>query len=127
MKFKKISRISDNPTNPSSPGKGLHLRYISEEGILTGVDISSEKLRRACPCASCQQKRGDTSHDRPLTGTKKSGSSLLKVISATSEEECNLEKIWLLGNYALGMKWGDGHDTGIYTFDLLKELVILNE
>jgi len=33
-----------------------------------------------------------------------------------------LKEIWAVGQYALGMSWGDGHNTGIYTFDFLREL-----
>jgi DUF971 family protein len=27
-----------------------------------------------------------------------------------------------VGHYALQLKWGDGHDSGIYLFEQLKEL-----
>ena len=80
--------------------------------------ISTEVLRRECPCAACKEKRGDTSHSKPLT-TKKRG---LAIIQNTIEEELDLKEIWGVGQYALGMKWGDGHDSGIYPFSLLFEL-----
>jgi DUF971 family protein len=117
MNIKKISRIKDDDSS-SNKGTGIRLTFVDAGNSESTFEIPSQILRKECPCASCQQKRGDTSHDRPLTG----GSRLLRVISATSEEECNLEKIWLLGNYAIGMKWADGHDSGIYTFAFLHEL-----
>jgi DUF971 family protein len=80
--------------------------------------ISKELLRRECPCASCNEQRGDTSHSKPLT-TKKRG---LSVIQNTIEEQLDLKEIWAVGQYALGMRWGDGHDSGIYPFSLLFEL-----
>lgn len=80
--------------------------------------IGTELLRRECPCASCKEQRGDTSHSKPLT-TKKRG---LAVIQNTLDEQLDLTEIWAVGQYALGMRWGDGHDSGIYPFSLLFEL-----
>ena len=80
--------------------------------------IPTELLRRECPCASCKEQRGDTSHAKPLTSKKRG----LTVIQNTIEEQLDLKEIWVVGQYALGMKWGDGHDSGIYPFSLLFEL-----
>jgi len=30
--------------------------------------------------------------------------------------------LFKVGNYAIGFKWGDGHDTGIYTFEYLRKI-----
>ena len=79
--------------------------------------LNSEILRKNCPSATSLMKRGDTSHDKPLAGR-----SRLSVVTATSETELKLESIWLVGNYAVGMRWADGHDTGIYNFPMLYEL-----
>lgn len=80
--------------------------------------LSCETLRRNCPCAACKEKRGDTSHSTPLTPRRRS----LTVIQNTIDEELNLVSIWGVGQYAIGIRWGDGHDSGIYTFSLLLEL-----
>ena len=86
-------------------------------------EIDARTLRLACPCADCQQKRGDTSHAQPLSprlpNTRKSS---LRVIEASTEQQTDLKEIWAIGNYALGTAWGDGHRTGIYTYDLLRTL-----
>jgi len=84
----------------------------------TTSTISTEVLRRECPCASCNEKRGDTSHAKPLTSKKRG----LAIIQNTIDEELDLKEIWGVGQYALGMKWGDGHESGIYPFSLLFEL-----
>jgi DUF971 family protein len=118
MELKKISRLK---SEDNLSGTGISITFQDLGDTQHTLNIPSNILRRECPCASCQQRRGDTSHETPLTGQAKK-SSLLKVIHASSEEEYNLEKIWLLGNYAIGMKWADGHDSGIYTFPFLKEL-----
>ena len=59
-------------------------------------------LRGHCPCATCQ------GHFQP--------SKFLLVPDAT------LDSVELVGNYALGFRWTDGHDTGIYTFRKLRDL-----
>ena len=61
-------------------------------------------------------ERGDDSHANPLTAKKK---SIFKIIEHTSEESLTLTQIWGVGNYALGLKWADGHDSGIYTYEFL--------
>ena len=82
---------------------------------------SSTQLRRLCPCAFCKEKRGDTSHSDAL-GIKSGKASLLKVIDAQLDDEIRLEKVWGVGNYALGALWGDGHSDGIYTWNYLREI-----
>jgi DUF971 family protein len=84
----------------------------------TVTQLSSETLRRECPCAACKEKRGDTTHAKPLTGKKRS----LTIVESSMKEELTLQEIWGIGQYALGMRWADGHDTGIYPFSLLYEL-----
>jgi DUF971 family protein len=61
-----------------------------------------ELLRGYCPCAGCQGHSG----------------------SLTFQEGGNLEltRIEQVGNYALGLGWADGHDSGIYTFRYLRAL-----
>ncbi len=83
-------------------------------------------LRANCPCAMCREQRGDgDSHARPLTakdaGLKKPSS--LKVIEHTVDEANRLEQVWSIGNYAIGMRWGDGHDDGIFAWSYLRALV----
>jgi DUF971 family protein len=86
------------------------------DGIM--CSIPSKVLRNNCPSAISKAKQGDTSHDKPLTGIKKR----LTVIEYSASETYKLEKIWSIGNYAIGIRWGDGHDTGIYPYSLLREL-----
>lgn len=59
-------------------------------------------LRGWCPCAGCQGHGGDKRY----------------VHSANTD----LEKITVVGNYALQMQWGDGHETGIYTYVYVRAL-----
>lgn len=84
----------------------------------TTQEISSDVLRRNCPCAGCRELRGDDSHAKPLTGRKRS----LSVIQNSIEQELSLQEIWGVGQYAIGLRWADGHSSGIYTFTYLREL-----
>lgn len=81
-------------------------------------ELSSDTLRRQCPCAECRELRGDGSHAKPLTPKKKA----LKVIQNSLEQELTLLEIWAVGQYAIGLRWADGHDSGIYTFEYLRGL-----
>jgi DUF971 family protein len=81
--------------------------------------LSSELLRRNCPCAGCREQRGDTSHAKPLTA-KRGG---LRVLESSLSEETALNSVEGVGNYALRLRWGDGHTDGIFTFEYLRGLV----
>ena len=72
--------------------------------------ISFETLRNNCPCAECS---GETD----ALGNLYVGSGKPK-----REAGQNLLRIKPVGYYALQLTWGDGHDSGIYRFELLKEL-----
>lgn len=96
--------------------EGSGLRITWADGAVT--EVSNEILRVNCPCADCRIQRGDDTHSSPLTPAKLS----LRVIEHTKEEEIALRRIWAVGQYALGLEWGDGHSTGIYPYPLLREL-----
>lgn len=66
---------------------------------------SAKSLRANCPCAVCKEER---SQEGPL--------KILKVYPKSLEI---LDWKWV-GRYALSLSWSDGHDTGIYTFDYLR-------
>jgi DUF971 family protein len=94
--------------------KGLRITW--SDGFVQ--ELESTVLRRGCPCAGCREANGDESHAKPLTGKKRS----LGIIQNSIEEELALQEIWGVGQYAIGLKWADGHSSGIYTFDYLRGL-----
>jgi DUF971 family protein len=65
-------------------------------------------LRKACPCAVCKGEMG-----RP---------GRFDVRPQLEPGEDDLADINLVGLYGLGVRWGNGHDTGIYTFEYLRAL-----
>ncbi len=99
--------------------EGMEIRWSNNQTSFYPANL----LRRACPCAGCEELRGQGVHEKPLSGKPSGGkSSLLRVVKATLDESLALEQIWPIGNYAIGLRWGDGHDTGIYSYTLLQKL-----
>ena len=82
---------------------------IEEESVLQILwdddDLSRypfEYLRGWCPCAACQG-HGTERHFVAVKNPK-------------------LASISMVGRYALSPRWDDGHETGIYTFEYLRNL-----
>jgi DUF971 family protein len=73
-----------------------------------------QALRDACPCATCREKRNAPPEPK--------SSLLLPVLSAAEARPLELQGMTPVGNYAYALAFSDGHDTGIYTLDLLREL-----
>ena len=67
-----------------------------------------ERLRWACPCAWCAGEGG-------LPGALANKQHL-------SQEETTLVNIEPVGRYGLTPVWEDGHRTGIYTYEKLRDL-----
>jgi DUF971 family protein len=90
-----------------NPGdRSFHLKF--SDGF--EADISSEDLRNHCPCASCKGEEVLLHKYEPLKKIP---------VSQSGYELVNAEQI---GTYALRLKWGDKHDTGIYTWEFLRLL-----
>ena len=63
-------------------------------------------MRRDCPCAACVSE---------LTGER-----LLDPASVA--DDIDASAVELAGNYALRVRWSDGHDTGLFTWTHLRRL-----
>jgi DUF971 family protein len=68
-------------------------------------------LRDHCPCATCREKRAAQA---PKT--------LLPVLKMEEAQPLAIKGMKPVGHYAYSIEFSDGHDTGIYTFELLREL-----
>jgi DUF971 family protein len=75
------------------------------------------ELRDACPCASCREKR-----NAPPPAAPAGGLISLPVLTAAEARPLTLEGMAPVGNYAYSIQFSDGHDTGIFTLELLREL-----
>ncbi len=87
-------------------------------------ELSAKLLRDTCPCASCREERGDNFHSNPLNSdpTPPGKGSLLRVVEHSIDQQIQIEQVTAVGNYAISIKWGDGHSSGIYTFEHLHAL-----
>lgn len=75
---------------------------------------SVKELRAACPCATCREKQSQPAKPADLRS--------LPILSAAQLQPLRIAKMQPLGNYAYNVAFSDGHDTGIFTFELLREL-----
>ncbi len=73
-----------------------------------------EQLRRACPCASCKG-------EMDIMGNLYKGPEQ-KLTSAAFQ----LVRLISVGGYAIQPVWADGHATGIFSFDYLRQLAGTN-
>jgi DUF971 family protein len=72
--------------------------------------IDIRYLRNECPCAVC---KGETVLLKTYRPAKP---------PAEHPESYNIKNIQPVGEYAIQITWKDGHDSGIYTWEYLKEL-----
>ena len=79
--------------------------------------IPLQTLRDACPCAMCGEE-----------AIKKAGRNIaLAARRIRTESSYQLMDLQMVGYYAVRPFWGDGHSTGIYRYELLKELGSIDE
>ena len=78
---------------------------------------SYRKLRDHCPCASCRKPDDPTE-----SGSAKKAAAGLRVLSAAETRPLEILSMSPVGNYAYNVQFSDGHNTGIFTFDLLRSL-----
>ncbi len=86
------------------------LRITWSDGSVREYAVAD--LRAACPCATCREKRNAPP---PPPGA-------LTVLSPEEARPVEIESMKPIGNYAYGIAFSDGHNTGIYTFEELQRL-----
>jgi DUF971 family protein len=69
--------------------------------------FTAAELRRSCPCAGCVNE---------WTGEK-------MLEAASVADDLSFKHISIVGRYALNFHFSDGHDTGIFSFAYLRQLV----
>jgi DUF971 family protein len=72
--------------------------------------IPLESLRRFCPCAACMG-------ESDIFGT-----TYRPPQRPYGTESFQLRKLPWVGNYAVQPLWGDGHSTGLYTWEWLRRI-----
>lgn len=85
---------------------GNRTLYIKWEDN-TESEISLEKLRKLCPCATCKIER------------EKQSANYIPIFG---KSQVTVKSIKPVGSYAVSISWMDGHSTGIYEYTYLKML-----
>jgi DUF971 family protein len=68
-------------------------------------------LRDACPCATCREQRVEPAKPNPL-----------QVLRPEETAPLTITGMQPVGQYAYKIAFSDGHDSGIYTLEYLREL-----
>lgn len=72
--------------------------------------LSLKYMRDECPCAGCKGETILLKTYRPPTPT------------VVTPEMYKVKNIEVVGGYAIQITWQDGHNTGIYSWDYIKQL-----
>lgn len=106
------------PVNPKSvkvnitTGTGMDIDW--DDGHHT--HYSFQWLRDACPCATCTEERNN--HHRRPGEPPQAANTLLPMY----KEPARPKEVKPVGRYALNIAWNDGHSSGIYSWDYLREM-----
>jgi DUF971 family protein len=98
-------------------GTGMNIEW--EDGHQTRYTF--QWLRDACPCATCNEER-EQSGRKPGEPVKQA-SSLLPMY----KEPVKPKGVKPVGRYALSFDWNDGHTSGIYSWDYLRQMCQCDE
>lgn len=90
------------PTELRRDPEARVLRIRWQDGTSSEVDYDT--LRGFCPCAACQ------------------GHLVSEIRFHPPPRPVSPVEIAPVGRYAVSIRWTDGHSTGIYRFDFLREL-----
>ena len=108
----------DNTATPSAPTPvPTALRRLDDGSIEISWNDgtrrvhSPRELRDACPCATCREKRDAAPQI-----------TLLPVLSPEETRPLAVTGMKPVGQYAYSISFSDGHETGIYLFDYLRDL-----
>ena len=106
---------NDTPTTLPQPVKLARLPNASlliEWSDGQRREYPYRELRDLCPCATCREKRS----------APPAPANLLPVLSPAETQPLTVTHMEPVGNYAYTIEFSDGHNTGIYTLELLRQL-----
>ncbi len=91
------------------PGRPAAIEITWSDGLT--ATYSPRLLREACPCATCREQRVE-----PVA------KPLLLVLDQRETVPLAVVAMSPVGQYAYSIEFSDGHSSGIYTLDYLREL-----
>jgi len=95
------------PTNVEILPNDLAINW--SDGHESYIDFVT--LRNACPCAACRGEGHLWGKTAPTIDASKLGPDAFEMVSVSG-----------VGSYAISFVWGDRHDSGIFSYTLLKSL-----
>jgi len=86
---------------------GSELAILWNDGVESYLPL--ERFRRACPCAMC-------GGEPDVLG------NLVRPDVSYTASSFELVGWQIVGGYAIQPRWGDGHNTGLYSFQYLRRI-----
>lgn len=78
--------------------------------------LPARLLRDKCPCATCREKKAAAAK-QSQTGVRS-----LNILSAAELQPLQVTGMTPAGSYAYNIGFSDGHGSGVYTLEYLREL-----
>ena len=84
-----------------------HVHVVFADGVTATFDLAP--LRLACPCAECnaRRQRGDS----------------VSLQAENDPDSVAITSAEMAGAWGLNLDWNDGHSTGIYAFEKLRQWI----
>lgn len=108
------------------------LRRVGETGLVIEWSDGHRSeyrwrwLRENCPCATCREQHHAAAREGNTGPATPSSSGRISLAVVRSGEVAGSPyqavSVTPVGRYAYKIVWADGHDTGIYSFELLRQL-----
>ncbi|MAV35357.1 MAG: hypothetical protein CMJ59_07850 [Planctomycetaceae bacterium] len=101
-----------------SPPEPIRLTRIDDDFLVISWSDQQDRryaireLRDRCPCATCRQR------EEAPTGA----AEMFPIVPGGAPASLRIERMTPVGSYAYSIEFSDGHDTGIYAFELLRTL-----
>jgi DUF971 family protein len=104
-----MNKAASTPKSVGASADERRLRIEWADGHVS--EYNPRYLRLACPCAGCIEEMTG----RPLLDAE------------TIPADVYMTGVRYVGRYALRFDWSDGHNTGIYPFDKLRDMCRCDE
>lgn len=95
------------PASLERTERGLRITWSDSQTY----EYTARRLRDACPCATCREKHGAPAEPE-----------LLPVLTPEEARPLRIERMRPAGLYAYAIAFSDGHHSGLYPLQLLREL-----
>lgn len=103
------------PTDPThiaiSKSKGIKIDW--SDGLSSDFQLAF--LRDRCPCATCTGAHGTAPQK---SNYSQDASSPFQMY----QPKLKIDRVAPVGSYAIQIYWSDGHNTGIYTWEYLRQI-----